>query len=78
LIVLEHGKGRQTRVVAVEKNNVPLPVFVKRAQKVIENKGSTVQKACKSSELFDNNGDKQEIAMNPGLAHGTGAKCLGV
>jgi hypothetical protein len=37
-----------------------------------------VQKACKSSELFDNNGDKQEMAVNSGLAHGTGAKCLGV
>jgi hypothetical protein len=37
-----------------------------------------VQKACKSSELFNNNGDKQEIVMNSGLAHGTEAKCLGV
>jgi hypothetical protein len=47
---------------------------VKRAQKALKTKDRQCKKRARVQNFFDNNGDKQEIAMNPGLAHGTGAK----
>src|ERR1700693_2446359 len=62
-IVLEHRKGRQTWVVGHRKNNsYPHPPFCEKSSERIENKGLTLQRATKSPEVADNNGDTLRIA----------------
>jgi hypothetical protein len=53
------------------------PVFAKRAQNVLKTNDRACKKACKSSELADNNGHKPVIVDELTRRERTGMKCPG-
>jgi hypothetical protein len=56
----------------------PTPCFAKKSPERIENKGSALQKATKSSEDIDINRDKSEMRGESGIGGVCGARWLGV